>query len=45
MFGPAVVLAAGGASVLLLACYWLVHPRLRRMGPVSEATTLGPDAA
>jgi MFS family permease len=44
VFGPAVVLAAGGASVLLLACYWLVHPRLRRMGPVSEAKTLQTDA-
>jgi hypothetical protein len=36
---------AGGVSVLLLAVYWLIRPQLRRMGPVSEAETLQPEAA
>jgi MFS family permease len=45
LFGPAIVMIAGGVSVLLLAVYWLIRPQLRRMGPVSEAETLQPEAA
>ncbi|QSG06513.1 MFS transporter [Halapricum desulfuricans] len=38
--GPAVVMMAGGANVLLLAGYWLAHPRLRRMGPADGVETI-----
>lgn len=37
---PGIVMIAGGASVLLLAGYWLAHPQLRRMGPAGEVETL-----
>ncbi|QCC51294.1 MFS transporter [Halapricum salinum] len=40
VFGPATVMLAGGAGVLLLGVYWLAHPRLRAMGAVSDAETL-----
>lgn len=42
VLGPAVVLAVGGTSVLLLAVYWLARPRLRTMSSVAEARTLPP---
>lgn len=40
ILGPAVVLGAGGASVLLLGVYFASLPRLRRMGPISDVGTL-----
>lgn len=40
VLGPAVVMAGGGVSVLLLAGYWFARPQLRTMAPVSDVETL-----
>jgi len=37
---PGIVMIAGGVNVLLLAGYWLAHPRLRRMGPAGDVETI-----
>lgn len=34
------ILREGGASVRGLADYWLIHPRLRGMGPVNGVETI-----
>ena len=43
VLGPAPVIGAGGAFMLVLAAYWVVVPSLRRM-PAVDAVSIDADA-